>query len=277
MTGAASARAPDELCAGRTNPLAGVRRIHAGPARRNCQRINSTIAYGPIWNWNTEDAWSRVLRKIFPSTPSTPNSRLGVFPGSSRTAPPHLTHHRWRPSRTRPGDLAATKLAGAVRTTRPRTSPHTTDGLTSNSIPTRSQGFHRYRTVATSSSPNAASTTLRSPRSNTAMTGFAVPPASTVNASPLSPNEGGHIRFLACVERCPFSVFCYLPRILGLHVQDLRQYLPRRTGRATGLLDTLIFLSLDLHRKQEALDRRQSLRLDRSTTGSYLREYNRRV
>lgn len=75
-------------------------------------------------------------------------------------------------------------------------------------------GFHRARTVVTSSSPIAASTTLRSPRSNTAVTGLPSPSVDGKRFDPV-PYYRPKLRILPRIEHRPFSVFSYIPRILS--------------------------------------------------------------
>ncbi|MFF2027144.1 phosphoadenosine phosphosulfate reductase family protein [Streptomyces sp. NPDC058171] len=54
-------------------------------------RTDETTAYGPIWNWTTDDVWAYIARNRLPVNPVDATLRRPAFPNSSTTSPTSST------------------------------------------------------------------------------------------------------------------------------------------------------------------------------------------
>ncbi|MCS4255970.1 phosphoadenosine phosphosulfate reductase [Rhodococcus erythropolis] len=62
---------PGELWGVRADESAGRRAMYTRGGRRDgiVERIDATVAYGPIWNWSTAEVWSHIRRHDLPVNP----------------------------------------------------------------------------------------------------------------------------------------------------------------------------------------------------------------
>ncbi|WP_213578549.1 phosphoadenosine phosphosulfate reductase family protein [Rhodococcus sp. USK13] len=78
---------PGELWGVRADESAGRRHLYTRGGRRDgiITRTDGTIAYGPIWNWTTQDVWAHISRNQLPVNPVYDVlTRIGVPPAQHR-------------------------------------------------------------------------------------------------------------------------------------------------------------------------------------------------